>query len=310
MNWLLVASAAAGVAARSRSAVDSQSVRTASRSGSDASGVLLERLLAEHGPALVGSQYSAASRLRGGSGMAAPTAGAMPSASMAKPKPTRMGDEDKPAAKVVVLPYLLTAEEATSTDSSVATVHPKKAEELGLMAGDTVRLKGKRDRETLCALQVSDKVGEGAVQLSAVTRSNLRLTLGDSLKMYQWDSVKHGTSIKVLPFSDAMAGLTNEELQEQLVRASPAARSLRPVHRHRAARAVPPPSPSRPAPPPAILVGWGASSPNPARPERGGRPVEGWAALARVVALALALRLTRWSPTSRGPMGPRRPSAP
>ena len=54
----------------------------------------------------------------------------MPSASMAKPKPTRMGDEDKPAAKVVVLPYLLTAEEATSTDSSVATVHPKKAEEL------------------------------------------------------------------------------------------------------------------------------------------------------------------------------------
>ena len=49
-----------------------------------------------------------------------------------------------------MLPYLLTAEEATSTDSSVAFVHPKKAEELGLMAGDTVRLKGKRDRETLC----------------------------------------------------------------------------------------------------------------------------------------------------------------
>ena len=48
MKWLLVASAAAGVAARSRSAVDSQSVRTASRSGSDPSGVLLERLLAEH----------------------------------------------------------------------------------------------------------------------------------------------------------------------------------------------------------------------------------------------------------------------
>jgi len=248
MKWLLVASAAAGVAARSRSAVDSQSVRTASRSGSDPSGVLLERLLAEHGPALVGSQYSAASRLRGGSGMAAPTAGAMPSASMAKPKRTRMGDEDKPAAKVVVLPYLLTAEEAISTDSSVATVHPKKAEELGLMAGDTVRLKGKRDRETLCVLQVSDKVGEGAVQLSAVTRSNLRLTLGDSLKMYQCDSVKHGTSIKVLPFSDAMAGLTNEELQEQLVRASPAARSRACV----LSTATVPPAQCHPLPPPAL----------------------------------------------------------
>ena len=248
-TWLFVASAAAGVAARSRSAVDSQSLRTASRSGSDPSGVLLERLLAEHGPALVGSQYSAASRLRGGSGMAAPTAGAMPSASTAKPKGYRMGDEDKPAAKVVVLPYLLTAEEATSADSSVVTVHPKKAEELGLMAGDTVRLKGKRDRETLCALQVSDKVGKGAIQLSAVTRSNLRLTLGDSLKMYQCDSVKHGTSIKVLPFSDTMAGLTNEELKEQLVRASPhAARSRQPRLQ---TASVPPEQP--PPPPPPIL---------------------------------------------------------
>lgn len=247
-TWLFVASAAAGVAARSRSAVDSQSLRTASRSGSDPSGVLLERLLAEHGPALVGSQYSAASRLRGGSGMAAPTAGAMPSASTAKPKGYRMGDEDKPAAKVVVLPYLLTAEEATSADSSVVTVNPKKAEELGLMAGDTVRLKGKRDRETLCALQVSDKVGEGAIQLSAVTRSNLRLTLGDSLKMYQCDSVKHGTSIKVLPFSDTMAGLTNEELKEQLVRASPhAARSTQP--RQRTASVPPEQCP----PPPPVL---------------------------------------------------------
>jgi hypothetical protein len=222
--------------------------------------LLLERLLAEHGPALVGSPYGAASRLRGGSGMAAPTAGAMPSASTAKPKGYRMGDEDKPVAKVVVLPYLLTAEEATSADSSVVTVHPKKAEELGLMAGDTVRLKGRRDRETLCALQVSDKVGEGAVQLSAVTRSNLRLTLGDSLKMYRCDSAKHGTSIKVLPFSDTMAGLTNEELKEQLVRASPHDRSTQ--LRLRTAT-VPPeqchpthPPPSRPALPPPIL-GWG-----------------------------------------------------
>jgi hypothetical protein len=255
--------------------------------------LLLERLLAEHGPALVGSPYGAASRLRGGSGMAAPTAGAMPSASTAKPKGYRMGDEDKPVAKVVVLPYLLTAEEATSADSSVVTVHPKKAEELGLMAGDTVRLKGRRDRETLCALQVSDKVGEGAVQLSAVTRSNLRLTLGDSLKMYRCDSAKHGTSIKVLPFSDTMAGLTNEELKEQLVRASPHDRSTQhaaaPAYRHCAARAVPPhpPTPLPPCPPAAhprvgdcagaCSVGVGGrgggrrgAKPRPARPESDG----------------------------------------
>ena len=86
------------------------------------------------------------------------------------------------------------------------------------------------------------------MQLSAVTRSNLRLTLGDSLKMYQCDSVKHGTSIKVLPFSDAMAGLTNEELQEQLVRASPAARS----HACVPSTATVPPAQCHPLPPPAL----------------------------------------------------------
>ena len=250
----------------------------------------------------------------------------MPSASTAKPKGYRMGDEDKPVAKVVVLPYLLTAEEATSADSSVVTVHPKKAEELGLMAGDTVRLKGRRDRETLCALQVSDKVGEGAVQLSAVTRSNLRLTLGDSLKMYRCDSAKHGTSIKVLPFSDTMAGLTNEELKEQLVRASPHDRSTQhaaaPAYRHCAASAAPPPPPpSRPALPPPIL-GWGTvrahapsvwagggggdAAPSPA--QRGPRAMD--ALLTCVVALTLALTPTRWSPTSRGPMVPRRRTVP
>ena len=324
--WLLVASAT-GVAARSRSAVDSQSLRTAARSGSNPSGLLLEQLLAEHGPTLVGSQHGAASRLRGGSGMAAPTAGAMPSAATAKPKGYRMGDEDKPAAKVFVLPNLLTAEEATSADSSVVTLHPKKAEELGLMAGDTVRLKGKRDRETLCALQVSEKVGKGAVQLSAVTRTNLRLSLGDALKLYQCDSVKHGTSIKVLPFSDTMAGLTNEELKEQLVRTSPhtcylpAACSPQP----RLRTAVVPPEPCHPPPPPPALpppiLGWGGmtrsigdwggdAAPSPAQRGPSPRAMEGCAGLARVVTLTLTLTLTRWSRTSRGPMAPRRRTAP
>ena len=226
---------ASGAAARSRSAVDSQSLRLASRSGADPSAALLERLLAEHGPAVVDgeSRQTLASRLRGGSaGMAAPMSGVQPQASptmsgAAKPaRKVKLGEEDKPEAKVVVLPNLLTAEEAKDADSSVCTIHPKKAAEIGLMDGDTVRIKGKRDRETLCVLKESDGVSEGAVQLSAVTRSNLRLELGEPCKAYGCDSVKHGTSVKLLPFSDKMAGLSNEELKEQL--APPAVTSGQP----------------------------------------------------------------------------------
>ena len=136
----------------------------------------------------------------------------------AKKQPRKAVLEEKPdAAPAKALPNQLLAEEAVTPDSSVVTMHPSKVEELGLLEGDNVRLKGKRDCETLCTLKASEKVPVGSAQLSAVTRSNLRLELGDALKVYRCDDVKEGTSVKLLPFSDAMAGLSSEELKEQLV---------------------------------------------------------------------------------------------
>ena len=139
------------------------------------------------------------------------------------------------------LPNQLIVEEAAVADSSVVTIHPRKAEELGLMDGDNVRLKGKRDSETLCVLRESDQVSYahtwaprglkcccsphrpiteqvpvGSVQLSVVSRSNLRIELGDTVKLYCCDDVKHGTTVKLLPYSDKMMGLSSEELKTLL----------------------------------------------------------------------------------------------
>jgi len=207
--------------AAARSAVDSRALRVAARSSSLSSTDLFEQLLAEHRHSTVDRQLSGLGTLRGGASMAAPMSAESSAPPMrAKPKLERepaLGEKPEEAPKSVALPNQLTAEEATTADSSVVTMHPQKAKELGLMQGDTVRLKGKRDCETLCMLKESDKVASGSVQLSAVTRSNLRLQLGDVLKVYRCDTVKHGKSIKLLPYSDKMAGLSNEELKEQLV---------------------------------------------------------------------------------------------
>jgi transitional endoplasmic reticulum ATPase len=100
-------------------------------------------------------------------------------------------------------------------DGSTALMHPAKLAALGMMEGDIVRLKGRRDRETLCILQESSQIDEGSISLSAVARANLKLSLGDVTKAYRCDDVKHAKRVLVMPFSDAMGGLTAEEIHEQ-----------------------------------------------------------------------------------------------
>ena len=80
-----------------------------------------------------------------------------------------------------------------------------------------MRLKGKRDRETLCVVKASSKLDEEGIALAAVTRTNLMLSLGDATKAYACDDVKHATKALVLPFADAMGGLSLEEIHEKLI---------------------------------------------------------------------------------------------
>tara|TARA_B110000971_G_C19998292_1_gene495446 strand:+ start:1509 stop:1640 length:132 start_codon:yes stop_codon:yes gene_type:complete len=41
-------------------------------------------------------------------------------------------------------------DDATNDDNSVVSLSPKKMEELGVFRGDTVLLKGKKGRDTVC----------------------------------------------------------------------------------------------------------------------------------------------------------------
>jgi transitional endoplasmic reticulum ATPase len=138
-------------------------------------------------------------------------AGASPSAGAASKGEPKAALPQRPA-------HALTIEAgASDLDSSAAVVHPSKLADLGLMEGDIVRLKGKRDRETLCLIQTSKKVAKDAVLLPAVTRTNLMMSLGDTTKLYRCDNVKEATRLVVLPFSDSMGGLSAEEIHEELV---------------------------------------------------------------------------------------------
>eukprot|EP00316_Scyphosphaera_apsteinii_P000505 CAMPEP_0119313646 /NCGR_PEP_ID=MMETSP1333-20130426/29826_1 /TAXON_ID=418940 /ORGANISM="Scyphosphaera apsteinii, Strain RCC1455" /LENGTH=907 /DNA_ID=CAMNT_0007318519 /DNA_START=113 /DNA_END=2836 /DNA_ORIENTATION=- len=166
------------------------------------------------------------SPLRGGS-MGMGTRGLDPSADMLHTRePLELDDDEpeEPEHPQQQMPHALLVDTPESPpDSSECVLHPVKAQALGLMAGDTVRLKGKRNHETLCTLRENDQVPESSAWLTAETRRNLHLKVGDTAKVYACDTVKFGKTITLQPLTaqpgvtDALAGLTSQELLEQLV---------------------------------------------------------------------------------------------
>ena len=66
-----------------------------------------------------------------------------------------IGDEESQPAAPQLKHTLVVEEPAEDQAFSSCSISPSKAEQLGLMAGDVVRLKGSRHHETLCIIQES-----------------------------------------------------------------------------------------------------------------------------------------------------------
>jgi transitional endoplasmic reticulum ATPase len=105
-------------------------------------------------------------------------------------------------------PNRLYVEEATNDDNSVVALHPATMEKLQLFRGDTVLLKGKKRRDTVCIVLHDETVEESKIRLNKVVRSNLRVRLGDIISVHQCTDVKYGKRIHVLPIDDTIEGLS------------------------------------------------------------------------------------------------------
>ena len=55
-------------------------------------------------------------------------------------------------------------------------------DELQLFRGDTVLLKGKRRRETVCIVLSDDTVANDKIRINRCVRNNLRVRLGDIVR--------------------------------------------------------------------------------------------------------------------------------
>jgi len=105
-------------------------------------------------------------------------------------------------------PNRLLVEEATNDDNSVVALNTATMEELNLFRGDTVILKGKRRKETVCIVLADDTCEAAKVRLNRVVRNNLRVRLGDIVSVHACQDVKYGKRIHVLPIDDTIEGIS------------------------------------------------------------------------------------------------------
>ncbi|KAH0987385.1 hypothetical protein GBA52_014562 [Prunus armeniaca] len=102
----------------------------------------------------------------------------------------------------------LVVDEAIHDDNSVVTLHPESMERLQLFRGDTILIKGKKRKDTVCIVVADDKCEEPKIRMNKVVRCNLRVRLGDVVSVYQCADVKYGNRVHVLPVDDSIQGVT------------------------------------------------------------------------------------------------------
>ncbi|KAG6580612.1 Cell division control protein 48-like D, partial [Cucurbita argyrosperma subsp. sororia] len=105
-------------------------------------------------------------------------------------------------------PNRLVVDEAINDDNSVVALHPDTMEKLQLFRGDTILIKGKKRKDTICIALADDTCDEPKIRMNKVVRSNLRVRLGDVISVHQCADVKYGKRVHILPVDDTIEGVT------------------------------------------------------------------------------------------------------
>ena len=126
-------------------------------------------------------------------------------------KPVDPNKEDKYATAILnrkERPNRLLVDDATNDDNSVVGLSQRKLDELKLFRGDTVLLKGRKRRETVCIALSDDTCPNDRIRMNRVVRNNLRVRSGDVVSIQSCPDVKYGKRIQVLPIDDTVQGIT------------------------------------------------------------------------------------------------------
>ena len=144
---------------------------------------------------------------------------------MSKIYPCPSGDlcRKKDVSKAILekkkAPNKLTVQDSKQDDNNIIEMTEAKMDELKLMKGDHVLLRGKKRRETICiALEAEGPdAKDGEIRMNKGTRKNLRVRMGDVCVVSAIPEIPTCQKIKILPFEDTIEGLTGDLTQTYIV---------------------------------------------------------------------------------------------
>ena len=113
-------------------------------------------------------------------------------------------------------PNRLIVEEATNDDNSVAVLSQSKMNELNIMRGDSIMIKGKKRRDTICITLVDNDLEDGKIRLNKVVRKNLRVRLGDIVAIHSVPDIPYGKRVHILPIDDTIQGISGNLFETYL----------------------------------------------------------------------------------------------
>jgi len=117
-------------------------------------------------------------------------------------------------------PHKLTVEESKQDDNSVVEMTQKKMDELKIFKGDTVLLKGKKRKDTVCialAVEDGDNLPDEKIRMNKVVRKNLRVRFGDVVQVHPCPDIPNGNRVHILPIDDTIEGVSGNLTQTFLV---------------------------------------------------------------------------------------------
>jgi len=117
--------------------------------------------------------------------------------------------------EAIISPNRLLVREATSKDNSIIGLHPNRIKELGFFNGDTIKVKGRRSRETVLVVVPDETVKEEEARLPDVASKYLRIPPGstDRIKLLEFPDIKNAKRVHVLPFKDCISGFEGDPFE-------------------------------------------------------------------------------------------------
>ncbi len=98
-------------------------------------------------------------------------------------------------------------DDAVKDDSSIVLFSQQKMDELELLHGDTVFIKGNNSRQTVCIALVDDTCPMDRIRMNHVVQNNIRVRLGDFVLIQNCTDIRYGKRIRIAPIKDTVRAI-------------------------------------------------------------------------------------------------------